>query len=233
MQDPSSPDSTRDDLTVSWWVVPLVVLAFVILSALTAGSNSLQFDLSVTEWIQGGDGQLARWAADTGNLIGESTYAVGVLIVTVVATVVLKRWRDLWFLLAAALLRTLATVLKGILESPRPSADQATLHEVFDGFGFPSGHATTSAVLTGTLAFLVARQFPTPRVRIAALAFWILCMGLTSFARVWVGAHWFTDTIGGSLVGVFIILVAANMSALATMWRPGSLRTAPAQSPER
>src|SRR5690606_896491 len=104
--------SSRDDLTVSWWVVAFVVVAFIALAAVTAGTNSLQLDISVTEWVQRADGSLARWVADFGNLIGESTYAVGFLVVAVVATVVLKRWRDLWFLLVAALLRTLVTVLK-------------------------------------------------------------------------------------------------------------------------
>lgn len=50
----------------------------------------------------------------------------------------------------------------------------------------------------------------------------MICVTLTGYARVWVGAHWLTDTIGGTMIGATIVLVSANLSALIAPRRAAS-----------
>jgi undecaprenyl-diphosphatase len=220
----------RPDLTCPWWVVGILVLSFLAISYAAGGPNTLRIDASVSDWVQGFDGRFAEGLAELGDVLGERVLAIGFLAVAWVSLTILRQRRDLWFVVIATVGRLVAMVFKGILDSPRPGVDQVEKSQVYDGLGFPSGHATTSALLWGAVAYVLARRFPESRVRIALLEIWILAMVLTAYARIWHGAHWFTDTLGGSIAGVTIVLVAANLSALITREEPTGQQTPPLQT---
>ncbi len=68
------------------------------------------------------------------------------------------------------------------------------------GFSFPSGHAATSALVAGTLAWLLGRLVPwrPARVAIAAgLGVWAL---LVALSRLYLGVHWVSDVLGSWLL---------------------------------
>jgi len=68
------------------------------------------------------------------------------------------------------------------------------------GFSFPSGHAATSALVAGTLAWLLGRLMPwrSARVAIAAgLGIWAL---LVALSRLYLGVHWVSDVLGSWLL---------------------------------
>ncbi|MBH1933509.1 phosphatase PAP2 family protein [Streptomyces sp. AV19] len=78
---------------------------------------------------------------------------------------------------------------------PRPPAADWAAHA--DGFSFPSGHTTTSAMAAGLLAVAVAARAGRGRGRwaaVAALGCWAVSIGLT---RVYLGVHWLTDVVAG------------------------------------
>lgn len=205
-------------LTASWLVIIVVALLAILLSIMTRGANTLSIDSETTDAVQQLDGQPWQAIAQVGNALGESTYAVTVAILLLAVAVVRRNPRDIAFLCALLILRSGTTLLKGVFDSPRPTRDMAEVLETFQGYGFPSGHAVTSATALGGLAFLLVRHFEAQSVRWCIAALWLLGMVMTSYARIWVGAHWLTDVVGGSLYGIVIVLLAANISALTAGW---------------
>ncbi len=92
-------------------------------------------------------------------------------------------------------------LLKEILRSPRPSVDLGVrVDQAFPGYGFPSGHVYSDMLLYGLLAAIAPAWLPGWLV-LPARALAVAIILLAGPARVVVGAHWPSDTLGGYLWG--------------------------------
>ena len=91
-------------------------------------------------------------------------------------------------------------LLKNILHKARP----IELHDRFDSYSFPSGHATLSMVLFGLLAVLLARKSP-PRLGLIIYVLAGLWIAAVGFSRIYLSAHWPSDVLGGMLFGAVLI----------------------------
>jgi undecaprenyl-diphosphatase len=131
-----------------------------------------------------------------------------------------RRWSAALFvavayLSAAALAEWAVTPL---VARPRPSASLVHVYRQDRGYGFPSGSALVSVVLVGSVAHLLRgsrrpgeRVRPRPAERVALGAGCLLVL-LIALSRVYVGAHWATDVVGGWLLGAawLLLLIAAH-----------------------
>ncbi len=84
---------------------------------------------------------------------------------------------------------------RSALDSPKPPAATAVA-----GFSFPSGPVTMATVVYGFFAVLIAREMP-GRKRAWPYVLAGLLVALISFARLYFGAHWLSDVLGGILLG--------------------------------
>lgn len=123
-----------------------------------------------------------------------------------------RRFDAFWHITAGlaggAALNTLGKVL---FARPRPDAPM----HLADSFSYPSGHTSSAVVLFGLAAAFVARELG-PAWR--HWAYWaaILAAALMALSRLAIGVHWFSDLIGGALLG----LVVCALVQLAWQSRP-------------
>jgi membrane-associated phospholipid phosphatase len=94
----------------------------------------------------------------------------------------------------------LQDVVKKLVDRHRPPL--ALMIGRYPGGSFPSGHTTQALVVYGMIALLLIRIHPKwPRLwTLAPIATLILLIGAS---RIYLGAHWFTDVIGGFVLGTF------------------------------
>lgn len=127
-------------------------------------------------------------------------------------------WRRAWIVAlywAAALLGARACVmaLKLGMARVRP----ASIYSGLESYSFPSGHATSSMVTYGFLAFLMCLRQPW-RVRIPVLALTVVAVAAIGVSRLYLGMHWLSDVAAGYALG--LAWIALLGTAYITLHRP-------------
>ncbi len=113
-------------------------------------------------------------------------------------------WRKRWmaaahWLAALAFGLALTAWLGASVDIPKPPS-------VTSGFGFPSIAVTMSTITFGFFAVLIARELP-GRQRVWPYLVSGIVVALIGFARIYLGAHWLSDVIGGMLFGIVWLLI--------------------------
>ena len=120
------------------------------------------------------------------------------------AAILLLAWRRHWLRLAAFALAVLTSeiligTIKAAVDRPRPPG---SLIET-SGAAFPSGHAIATAVTAVGLVLVLAPPGPERwRWEVRAVEF----TAVMALSRVYLHAHWLTDTIAGALLGAGLAL---------------------------
>src|SRR5690606_36146757 len=100
------------------------------------------------------------------------------------------------FLGAAAL----NLILKALYDRPRP--DVVPTIVTSQSPAFPSGHALSAFAIYGTLAYLVARLEPSPRLRTATWTITALIILAVGVSRVYLGVHHPSDVLAGFAIAL-------------------------------
>lgn len=126
--------------------------------------------------------------------------------------IVRLRHEAIWLVFSAGLGAGINALLKLLIGRPRPTDAVVSILQQPGGLSFPSGHVTFYVCYFGFLLFLVYRNVPRQSpIRIPLLILLALPIALVGFSRVYLGAHWASDTIGAYLWSNVWLMLSFNL----------------------
>ncbi len=186
----------------------LCLTVFIALALGEAGIWQLDFlDRAITDEVPAHRTPLLNELMLIVTAFGDTRFLVLVGTLTVGALLIARAWKEAAVFASAFILTPIIVhLLKAALARPRPTVD---LYGGVESFSFPSGHATNSALIYGALALLSMAVFRKLPGRFLAVAFATLAV-LVAISRIYLGAHWPSDTIAGvALAGLVLTAIAA------------------------
>lgn len=135
---------------------------------------------------------------DLFTLIGQPPFTIGISAVSLGYGLALNKTFYLYAGIVSIATIIISSLLKITLHRARPVNDYVK-GMMFKTYSFPSGHAAGALVSYGLAALVVANKWPE-----WTLAAWIVALVATFFvslSRIYLGAHYTSDIIGGWIVG--------------------------------
>jgi undecaprenyl-diphosphatase len=196
------------------WSVPLSLLSAMFFIRLGWELHEAEldaFDAGAQELVNGFRGSydaLMVFLTTAGDFLPMTLSVCAVLLLLAAA----GRTREARFLLLCTIGCLLLNVLlKLLFHRARPHAEPAYLLPRPSSFSFPSGHTMGSAGVLGSLAVIVRVLRPRRAVWIAVAVCNALCILGVALSRVYLGAHYPSDVLGG-------LFAAASWLAAMTGW---------------
>jgi membrane-associated phospholipid phosphatase len=185
------------------FTVGAVCFAFSILSfaaiiySLSEKGALFHLDLKINAYaIRGANPGLTGFfgtVTDLGNIFLVVTVAV---IVGVILFIKKDWWRLLALFLAVGIGQAVLNILKVIFQKPRPETEMFVF-----SYSFPSGHVFSATVIYGFCIYLAFRFINNATVKWIVSASLAVLIPLIGFSRIYLGVHWFSDTLAGYATG--------------------------------
>jgi undecaprenyl-diphosphatase len=191
-------------------VFPAVAIGAIWALAVMLGSLAW-FD----EYTTGAVNRLPRWLEPFFTAMA-FVGSMGMLIVAAIAMAIVeasdRRWVRAGAMLGSLLALPTFYLIKETVRRARPVSEFVRAHGLHD-YSFPSGHSTGSAAVYGVMTILIMSRVPQRwKVPVAAGgALLIFCIGLS---RVYLGAHFPTDVLGGWLLGLVFASVIRTITLM-------------------
>jgi len=169
------------------------------------------FDLHMTEEIQ----EQRAWDITLPmkfiSVFGDAAVAPLSIIIASLFFFLTYRRREAYFTLAVILPDLFNMLIKILIHRPRPTLEEAKVFLSFNQSSFPSGHVVHYVVFFGfllTVTIVDKNISPFWKVFIGILAAFLILT--VSISRIYLGAHWATDVIGGYLFGFVYLGIMLN-----------------------
>ena len=112
------------------------------------------------------------------------------------------------YILFTMLAGLVSTLVKVAVNRPRPSDTVVRILQKTTQQSFPSGHVLFYVVFFGFLILLMYQLQGVSKVlRGIVIALCLLFIFSIPISRIYMGAHWFTDVVGGFLLGLICLYV--------------------------
>ena len=198
------------------WLAGL--LAFGILAGFAAAHNTLPADQWVSHRLQEIHSSAFDDAVDFPEALADLPYVLAVWLPALALLLLLRHRWQAFLLLVAPVGWVADTGVKHLVDRPRPSPDLVRVTDAASGPSFPSGHAITAVLIFGLLFYFATILVRPAWLRLSLQLACLYAIVFTGLARIYHGAHWFSDVYGALLLGLLILAPIIALDRL-VIWR--------------
>ena len=183
-----------------------LVISFILLSVFIAINPIIPFDIQVSQVVQKFQAKWLDYLMLAISLFGELPWSLISVLMVAAIFYFNKFKRESYFITLILCSGLIILVIKNIINRPRPTSFYVRLVEINRFQSFPSGHVLSYILFFGFLIILmknlktIAKGW---RHVITVVSVFLIIMIAPS--RIYLGAHWFTDTLGGFLLGLICL----------------------------
>jgi membrane-associated phospholipid phosphatase len=187
-------------------VLVALILGFLLLSCLVVLNPPSAFDLKISTKVQARQSELLDSSMKFVSWFGTMPKSLIMVLLTAVLFYVFKYKREAGFTLLTLLSGVVSSGLKLLLNRPRPTEDLVRIVEHANQQSFPSGHTLFYTIFFGFMIVVMSYVKTIPQaLRIVIVFVSALLVFFIPMSRVYLGAHWFTDVLGGFILGILCL----------------------------
>lgn len=131
----------------------------------------------------------------------------GIIIMCLISMFIIRNKKINIILVISLICATLINnyIFKLIFARERPNINPIVIE---DSYCFPSGHSMISMMFYGSLIYLVYKYINNKVLRYIIILCLSLLIMLIGFSRIYLGVHYFSDVIGGFILGICYLIVS-------------------------
>ncbi|MEO6150799.1 MAG: phosphatase PAP2 family protein [Mucilaginibacter sp.] len=188
----------------------VITIGFILLSVFVSFFPESTIDREFSEEVQEHRFPLLDIAMKIVSYPGYAEVGGPMAFVTALLFFVYRHKKEALFVVLTLLSGAVSSVVKLFVNRPRPGADVVRVIEETRQQSFPSGHTQFYVVFFGLLVILMYNLKNLPKwLRLGVSGISLLLIFTIPFSRIYLGAHWFTDVVGGFLLGLLCLSALA------------------------
>lgn len=197
--------SVRRDL----WLFLVLTVLFLGLTAFVVSERSDYWDLHVSAWLQNRQGEMMDAVMKGFSWLGSVPIAFCMICTASLFFLVSGKKREALLIFSTVLTGAVSWTLKMLINRSRPGTDFVRVIEETHYQSFPSGHVLFYTVFFGLLSLIVYHNRKLSRaIKAVCISIFALTLIFGAVSRIYLGAHWFTDILGGMILGMAFLLLA-------------------------
>lgn len=183
-----------------------LIISFISLSIFVVHHPIPNLDLKISLFIQKYHSDPLDKIMLAISFFGELPYSLLMVIIVAAIFYLFKFKREAYFIISILSSGLLILGIKNVIDRPRPTEFYVRLVEINRFQSFPSGHVLSYVLFFGFMIVLMKTLKTIPKITRNIItyvsAFYMITI---AFSRVYLGAHWFTDTLGGFILGLICL----------------------------
>ena len=187
------------------FIIILLIVSFIVIKNSSIYKYIVNFDYKVIEFF--GNVNDKRLTTSMSFITNFGDWYIPILIIVCIFLIIKNKWYFYTVSSSYLLSGIVVFITKILVARPRPLE---ALIKIPSSYSFPSGHTLTSLIFYMTLFYLMTEK-SNKLIRITFGLLFCFLIVVVAFSRVCLGVHFFSDVVGGFILGMPCLLCCINI----------------------